>query len=62
MAARRNVSVASVIRDAIDHGLAEPDARRRAAARDILQAPAMEVPTDVDDLLAELEELRGRRA
>lgn len=62
VAARRNTSVASVIRDAIDRGLADPDVRRRAAARDILEAPPMEVPSGVEELLAELEELRGRRA
>lgn len=59
----RQISVAAVIRDAIDRSLAEPDDRRRAAAaRDILNAAPMEVPERVEDLLAELNEVRSRRA
>ena len=59
-AAQRQVSVAAVIRDAIDHGLAPDDRRRSAAARRILGAPPMPVPAG-DGLLAELDDLRGRR-
>lgn len=59
----RQISVAAVIRDAIDRSLAEPDDRRRAAAaRDILNAPPMDVPERVEDLVAELNEIRSRRA
>jgi len=63
IAAVRQISVAAVIRDAIDRSLAEPDDRRRAAAaRDILNAPPMDVPERVEDLVAELNEIRSRRA
>lgn len=59
----RQISVAAVIRDAIDRSLAEPDDRRRAAAaRDILNAPPMDVSERVEDLVAELNEIRSRRA
>ena len=60
LAAERGVSVASVVRDAIDRGLAAPDARRRAAAAAILAAPAGPTP-DPEALVEELRELRGRR-
>lgn len=60
-AKRRRVSVSTVVRDAIDRDLrAGDDVRRREAGRRILSAPAMAVP-EVDELLAELDELRGRR-
>lgn len=62
LAEARHVSVAKVIRDAIDRGLPDSDARRSAAALDILNAPPMEVPERVEDLLAELDEIRSRRA
>jgi hypothetical protein len=58
-ARERGVSVATVVREAIDRGLPPSDARRRAAARRILDAPDMPLP-DVDELLAELDALRGR--
>lgn len=57
---RRGVSVATVVREAIDRGLPTAEPRRRAAARSLLDAPDMSVP-DPDALRAELEELRGRR-
>lgn len=56
----RGVSVATVVREAIDRGLPAPDDRRRAAGVRILAAPDMPVP-DVDELLAEIDALRGRR-
>jgi hypothetical protein len=60
-ARRRKVSVSTVVRDALERELmAEDDVLRREAGRRILAAPEMEVP-DVDELLAELEALRGRR-
>ncbi len=60
-AKRRRVSVSTVVRDAIDRDLwSEADVQRYEAARRFLDSPDMEVP-DVPDLLAELDELRGRR-
>lgn len=59
-AREQRVSVATVIRDAIDTSLPPGGRRQRAAARVILDAEPMEVP-DVDDLLGELDELRGGR-
>lgn len=57
----RGVSVATVVREAIDRGLGGPSIRRRAAGRRLLQAPDMAVP-DPEELRAELDALRGRRA
>ena len=61
IAASRHVSVATVIREAIDRGLPTAQRSRAVAASRLLEAPAMDVP-DVDDLLEELDELRSRRA
>jgi Ribbon-helix-helix protein, copG family len=58
LARQRGTSVASVIREALDRGLPATQRRRNAAARRILDAP----PMAVGDLLAELDELRGRHA
>jgi predicted DNA-binding ribbon-helix-helix protein len=58
LARQRGTSVAAVIREAIDRGLPAAQRRRSAAARRILAAEPMEVA----DLLAELDDLRGRRA
>lgn len=61
VAKRRRVSVSTVVRDAIDRDLwSEADVQRSEAARRFLASPDMEVP-DVPELLAELDELRGRR-
>jgi len=60
VARQRGTSVAAVIREAIDRGLPASPRRRSAAARRILEAPDMELPDDPADLLAELDELRGR--
>jgi hypothetical protein len=50
-----------VVRDAIDRELSSlDDVRRRRAGRRYLDGPEMEVP-DVDELLADLDALRGRR-
>lgn len=57
----RGVSVAAVVREAIDRGLAAPEGRRRVAASRILEAPGMPVP-DPAELREELDALRGRRA
>lgn len=61
IAKERGVSIGTVVREAIDRGLASPDASRAAAGASILAAPPMPVP-DVDELLDELEALRGRRS
>ncbi len=57
----RGVSVATIVREAIDRGLANPDARRLAAGRRLLDAPDMTVP-HLSDLREELDALRARRA
>ncbi len=59
LARERGVSVATVVREAIDRGLASPDGRRRAAARRVLEAPDMPVP-DPPGLKAELDAHRAR--
>jgi predicted DNA-binding protein len=58
LARQRGTSVAAVIREALDRGLPATQQRRAAAARRILDA----APMEVDGLLAELDELRGRHA
>ncbi|MBJ7470648.1 MAG: ribbon-helix-helix protein, CopG family [Solirubrobacteraceae bacterium] len=60
IAKQRGISIGAVVREALDRGLASPDARRQGAAARLLGAPPMEVPS-VPELLEELEELRGRR-
>lgn len=59
-ATRRKVSVATVIRDAIDRGLAEPADAKAQAARRLLEAKLMPAPT-VEELRYELDEIRARR-
>jgi PIN domain len=54
VAAERGVSVATVVREAIDRGLPAGDGRRRAAGRRLLEAPDMPVP-EPHELLAEQE-------
>jgi len=58
LARQRRTSVATVIREALDRGLPATQQRRAAAARRILDA----APMEAGDLLAELDELRGRHA
>lgn len=60
-ARRRNVSAASVIRDAID-ALPLPDDRRRRAIADILGTAAMPVPPDPRSLREELDATHDRKA
>jgi hypothetical protein len=60
-ARERGVSVATVVREAIDRGVGGAPARRRAAGRRLLAAEDMPVP-EPPELGAELEALRGRRA
>lgn len=56
----RGVSVATVVREAIDRGLPDPEGGRREAARRLLDSADMQVP-EPEALIAELGELRGRR-
>jgi predicted DNA-binding ribbon-helix-helix protein len=58
LARQRGTSVAAVIREALDRGLPPTQRRRSAAARRILAA----APMEVGDLIAELDDLRGRHA
>jgi hypothetical protein len=60
VARERGVSVGSVVRDALDRGLPDPQSRRRAAGERLLEAADMPLPEPAE-LRAELEELRGRR-
>lgn len=60
-ATRRGVSVARVIREAIDAMLPEPAPKRGNAARKILGADPMPVPSPAG-LREELDRERGRRA
>jgi uncharacterized membrane protein len=59
-AARRGVPVAVLVREALDAAYPITVAERREAADRILAAEPMSVPS-VDDLLSELDVLRGRR-
>jgi hypothetical protein len=61
VARERGVSVATVVREAIDRGVNNPAARRKAAGRRVLAAADMPVP-DVAELRRELDRLRERRA
>ena len=59
LAKARGVSVATVVRDAIDRGLPVAPDRRSGAARRIFAAEPMAAPNP-DDLRSELDALRGR--
>lgn len=61
VANERGVSVATVVREAIDRGVTNTDTQRAAAGRRLLKAPDMPVP-EPEELRAELDALRGRRA
>ncbi len=56
----RNVSMAAVIRDAIDRAFPPTSPKKARAGERILSAPDMPVP-EPEELREELEELRGRR-
>ena len=58
-ARRRGVSVAAVIRDAIDR-LPMDDKRRRAAVARILAAEPMDVPLDPAEIRRELDSAHDR--
>lgn len=59
-ARRRKVSVAAVIREAIDAALPAADEGRRAAADRILAAPPIGLPDDPADLRRELDAAHDR--
>lgn len=59
-ARRQRVSVATVIRDAIDESLTHPRRDKRAAAARILAADPIPVPPG-DDLIEEIHRLRDER-
>ena len=61
VARERGVSVATVVREAIDRGIADPAERRHAAGQRLLDAADMPVP-EPHELKEELEALRARRA
>ena len=61
VAHERGISVAAVVREAIDRGVSNPDARRRSAGRRLLDAEDMPVPK-IAHLRTELDQLRSRRA
>ena len=60
-ARRRRVSVATVVRDAIDQMTAGAETRKDAIAR-VLAAQSMAVPLDPADLRRELDAARERPA
>lgn len=56
----RGVSIASLIRKAIDGAFPSGSERRAKAIEEILSAPLVDLPPP-DELKKELEDLRGRR-
>jgi hypothetical protein len=60
VARERGVSVAAVVREAIDQAASNPDARGRSAGRRVLAAADIPVPEPAE-LRVELEQLRSRR-
>jgi hypothetical protein len=61
-ARERKTSVAAVIRDAIDQALPADLEDKRAAWEELKNAEPMPVPETVEELKAELDETRSRRA
>lgn len=60
-AAERNLSIGAVVREALDRAIPASGDERRGAARRILSAKPMDVPSP-GALRRELDALRGRRA
>jgi hypothetical protein len=58
-ARERRLSVAAVIRDAIDVALPADLGKKQTAAKALLAAEPMAVPETIDELKAELDELRS---
>lgn len=61
VARARGVSVATVVREAIDRGVVDPAGRRRAAGRRLLAADDVAV-SEPAALREELDAIRGRHA
>ena len=61
VARARGVSVATIVREAIDRGVADPAQRRKSAGQRVLDAPDVPAP-DPAELRAELDAVRGRRS
>jgi hypothetical protein len=59
VARERRLSVAAVIRDAIDAALPADLAKKQRAASALLAAEPMAVPETVEELKAELDEIRS---
>jgi hypothetical protein len=59
VARARRLSVAAVIRDAIDAALPVDLPKKQHAARALLAAEPMPVPETVEELKAELDEIRS---
>jgi len=59
VAQERRLSVAAVIRDAIDAALPADLAKKKRAAGALLAAEPMAVPETVEELKAELDEIRS---
>jgi hypothetical protein len=59
VARARRLSVAAVIRDAIDAALPADLAKKQRAASALLAAEPMPVPETVEELKAELDEIRS---
>ena len=62
VARERRLSVAAVIRDAIDAALPADLVTKQRAAAALLAAEPMDVPDTVDELKAELDDARLRAA
>jgi hypothetical protein len=60
VARERRLSVAAVIRDAIDAALPADLAKKERAAAALLAADPMPVPYSVEELKAEIDEARSR--
>lgn len=60
VARKRDVSVATVVRETIDRGIASPGDRRKSAGPRLLDAADMPVP-DPQELKEELDALRASR-
>jgi predicted DNA-binding protein len=60
-ARERGVSMATVVREAIDRGVVGPEDCRRAVGRRLLEALDMSV-SEPSELTEELDSLRSRRA
>ena len=58
-ARERDTSVSALIREAIDVAIPDDLAKKRAAAKAILEAEPVPVPETIEELKAELDEARG---